>query len=392
MQHRGTRLAILCLFLAAGTVAAYFVWSAGQSLNRLDEQHEVKAATIDRLRSSISTIATAQQAYTDYGRRDLASFTRVSVQVDRITTDAAGLRAAANSTVSSERLEQFWTALSALMSAESRARERFAGGDESGAADAVLATARDHVTVLSSSLRAFEEAELESYRGTRASAIWRSGTMLGGVGALWAVGLIAFAVVPLRRRAAELPAAPQVVTEPMPDVVAAVPVAAVPSVDLATAATVCGELSRLTDQAALPGLLAKTADLLGARGIVIWIGAGGELFAVAAHGYDDAILARIRPIPRHADNATAEAWRSGELRRVPPDASGFGAIVVPLLSVSGCVGVLAAEVTGERERDDATHAVAAIVASQLAGVLAAWPVASTAEMDDRTLDRKAAAS
>src|SRR5688572_3065478 len=109
MQHRGTRLAILCLFLAAGTVAAYFVWSAGYSLNRLDEQREVKAVTIDRLRSSISTIATAQQAYTDYGRRDLASFTRVSVQVNRITTDAAGLRAAANSTVSSERLEQFWT-------------------------------------------------------------------------------------------------------------------------------------------------------------------------------------------------------------------------------------------------------------------------------------------
>ena len=110
------------------------------------------------------------------------------------------------------------------------------------------------------------------------------------------------------------------------------------------------------------------------------------------HGYENGVLARIKPIARLADNATAAAWRSGELRRVPADASGYGAIVAPLLSPAGCVGVLAAEVGSERERDEATRAVAVILASQLSGVLAAWPAASTTESDARPLDRKAAAS
>ncbi len=174
MQHRGRRLAILCLLLAAGSLAGFFVWSTERTVHQLDDRRESKLTTIDRLLSSISAIATAQQAFTDFGRKDVASFTRVSVLVDRITTDAAGLRAAAESSSSSERLEEFWTALSALMGAESRARERLAGGDESGAADAILASSREHVNVLNSSLQAFRDAELENFRAMRAAMIWRS--------------------------------------------------------------------------------------------------------------------------------------------------------------------------------------------------------------------------
>src|SRR5687767_8196085 len=155
MQRRGTRISILCLLLAAGGLAGFVVWSAERDVHRLDQARDSKNTTIDALLTSISTIASAQQAYTDYGRRDVASFTRVSLLVDRITTDAAGLRATPQSTASSERLEEFWTALSALMGAESRARERLAGGDDAGAADAVLASAREHVNVLTSSLVAF---------------------------------------------------------------------------------------------------------------------------------------------------------------------------------------------------------------------------------------------
>ena len=389
MQHRGTRLAILCLLLAAGSVAGFFVWSSEHAVHQLDDHRESKLTTIDRLLSSISTIAAAQQAFTDFGRQDVASFTRVSVLVDRITTDAAGLRAAAESSSSSERLEEFWTALSALMGAETRARERLAGGDESGAADAILASSREHVNVLNSSLQAFREAEIEHYRAMRAAMIWRAWASLGVAGLVWGIGLVAFALTPWRRPAPTVatPAAVEAASAP-----ASTPGAAVPSIDMTAAATLAADLSRLSDQAALPGLLARAAEILGARGIVIWMGAGGELFAVAAHGYESGVLARIRPIARLADNATAAAWRSGELRRVAADASGYGAIVAPLLNAAGCVGVLAAEVESERERDAATRAVAAILASQLSGVLAAWPAASTTDPEVRPLDRKAAAS
>jgi hypothetical protein len=387
MYRRGTRFAILCLLLAAGGLAGFVVWSAHRAVDRLDRERDTKSATIDALLSSISAIASAQQAYTDYGRRDVASFTRVSLLVDRITTDAAGLRATRESSVSSERLEEFWTALSALMGAESRARERLAGGDDSGAADAVLAAAREHVNVLGSSLRAFRAAEFNGYQAARRGAAGPSWILLGVVAALWAAGLIAFALFPRQRIAQPIANAAPSNTAPAP----ASAMDPLPSIDLTGTAALSADLSRLTDPAALPQLLARAATILGARGVIIWMGAGDELFAAAAHGYDDALLTRIRPIMRDADNATAAAWRRGELVTLPADAGGYGAIVAPLLAPAGCVGVLAAEVSGERDRDTSAQAVAMIVASQLAGVLAAWPAASTAD-DQGTLNRQAAAS
>lgn len=396
MHRRGTRIAILCLLLTAGGSAGFVVWSADRNVHRLDQDHERKSTTIDGLLTSIATIASAQQAYTDYGRRDVASLTRVSLLVDRITTDAAGLRATRQSSVSSERLEEFWTALSALMSAESRARERLAGGDDLGAAEAILASAREHVNDLISSLRAFRSTELQSYQAARAAAALRSRVALGVLAALWAFGLVAFAVSPWPRtaqndmtvRAADVQEPP-----PAPAVVETAPVVAAtpPSIDLRAAAALSADLSQLTDQNAIPPLLARAANILGARGLIIWMGAGAELFAVAAHGYDEALLARIRPIPRQADNVTAAAWRKGDLITLPADADGVGAIVAPLLGPEGCAGVLAAEVSGQREPDEATQAMAMILASQFAGVLAAWPAASTAD-GEKQLDRQAAAS
>jgi hypothetical protein len=388
MQRRGTRIAILCLLLAAGGLAGFVVWSADRNVQRLDQARDSKSTTIDALLTSIATIASAQQAYTDYGRRDVASLTRVSLLVDRITTDAAGLRATGHSSVSSERLEEFWTALSALMGAESRARERLAGGDDLGAADAILAAGREHVNVLSSSLRAFRSTELQSYQAARAAAARRSRVSLGVMAALWAIGLIAFAVSPWRRTVQnEVTGLAADIREPLPAPVVESPA----SIDLRAAAALSADLSQLTDQAALPQLLARTATILGARGLIIWMGAGSELFAVVAHGYDEALLSRIRPIPQHADNVTAAAWRRGELLTLPADADGYGAIVAPLLGPAGCAGVLAAEISGQREPDETTQAMAMILASQFAAVLAAWPAASTAN-EEKPLDRQAAAS
>ena len=388
MQRRGTRIAILCLLLAAGGLAGFVVWSADRNVQRLDQARDSKSTTIDALLTSIATIASAQQAYTDYGRRDVASLTRVSLLVDRITTDAAGLRATGHSSVSSERLEEFWTALSALMGAESRARERLAGGDDLGAADAILAAGREHVNVLSSSLRAFRSTELQSYQAARAAAARRSRVSLGVMAALWAIGLIAFAVSPWRRTVQnEVTGLAADIREPLPAPVVESPA----SIDLRAAAALSADLSQLTDQAALPQLLARTATILGARGLIIWMGAGSELFAVVAHGYDEALLSRIRPIPKHADNVTAAAWRRGELLTLPADADGYGAIVAPLLGPAGCAGVLAAEISGQREPDETTQAMAMILASQFAAVLAAWPAASTAN-EEKPLDRQAAAS
>jgi hypothetical protein len=109
------------------------------------------------------------------------------------------------------------------------------------------------------------------------------------------------------------------------------------------------------------------------------MGAGEELFAVTAYGYSPHIIKALGPIARTADNATAAAWRNGEMKTVAAGRSGSGAIVAPMFGPQGCIGALAFEVREQRETDADSRAVAALIAAQLATAVAAWPAASTQE-------------
>ena len=86
-------------------------------------------------------------------------------------------------------------------------------------------------------------------------------------------------------------------------------------------------------------------------------------------------------MPRSANNAAAAAFRSGTLQVVlaKPGSTAKGAIVAPVLSSDGCVGVLSAEIRNGREADELTQSLAAIFAAQLAGVVA--PTANAAAGD-----------
>jgi hypothetical protein len=150
-------------------------------------------------------------------------------------------------------------------------------------------------------------------------------------------------------------------------------VTASPTVDLAAAADLCIALSRVVSSAALPDMLARTAALIDAPGVIVWMGSGDELFAVMSHGYDPRSIRRLGSIARGADNATAEAWRTGELRTVAGGAQYNGAIVAPMFGPESCVGVLAAEVRHGREQDAGTQAVTTMIAAQLAMVVGTWP-------------------
>jgi len=149
--------------------------------------------------------------------------------------------------------------------------------------------------------------------------------------------------------------------------------------DLLAAADLCTAISRVTSTAALPALLERAAQLLDASGLVVWMGAGDELFAAASHGYDTRVISRLGTIPRAAANATAAAWRTGTLQIVAADAVSNGAIVAPMFGPEQCVGVFAVEVRRGREQDAATRAVTAMIAAQLATAIAAWPARSDAQ-------------
>ena len=86
------------------------------------------------------------------------------------------------------------------------------------------------------------------------------------------------------------------------------------------------------------------------------------------------MVARLPPLARSADNAAATAYRTGQLQIVlARPGSSNGAVVAPLLSADGCVGVISAEIRGGGETSEGVQALAAIFAAQLAGVLHSTP-------------------
>ena len=89
------------------------------------------------------------------------------------------------------------------------------------------------------------------------------------------------------------------------------------------------------------------------------------MFALAAVP-GSLLVARLGTILRDAENATASAFRTSLMQIVDTDTVSNGAIAAPLVSPAGCVGVMAAEVRHEGEKDSGKLAAATIVAAQLA--------------------------
>jgi len=168
------------------------------------------------------------------------------------------------------------------------------------------------------------------------------------------------------------------------------PVAPAPPVEpqtstasLTAAARLCTEIGRVSDLEELRALVGRAAELLDASGLVLWLASpsGDQLRPAVAHGYPPETVSRIPAVPRAADNAAAAAYRTGTLQvvRPGPGSPAKGAIVAPVLSAEGCIGVLSAEVLGGAAASEAVQALAAIVAAQLGSVVAATP----AQHDER---------
>ena len=78
------------------------------------------------------------------------------------------------------------------------------------------------------------------------------------------------------------------------------------------------------------------------------------------------VLAQLPRVRRDADNATAAAFRSAQTCIVNGNDLASGAVVVPLTTPAGCVGVLAVELRHGSEQRGSVRALATIFAAQLA--------------------------
>jgi GAF domain-containing protein len=140
-------------------------------------------------------------------------------------------------------------------------------------------------------------------------------------------------------------------------------------VDLPGAAKVCADMARVLDASDLPGLMLRLAGVLGSPGLIVWVAdrSGQVLMPLLTHGYPAAAVARIGSLPTSAENATALAWRTGDVQIVP------GALVAPIVTSDGCVGALAAELPEGSESRADVRALATIFAAQLATFVTALP-------------------
>jgi transcriptional regulator with XRE-family HTH domain len=152
--------------------------------------------------------------------------------------------------------------------------------------------------------------------------------------------------------------------------------------DFQAVARLCTELGRVEDADHVQPLLQEAARLLDARGLIVWVWdeCAARLRPTLAHGYSRRVLAQLPTVARDADNPTAAAFRSASAVSVNDDTS--GALVIPLMTAPGCVGVLALELPRGTEDLGPVRAVATIFAAMLVQLTGgAWTVEVRPEVE-----------
>lgn len=380
MKSKAVRAALLCLFVGASGVAAYVLWT-GESLARRDgdgaRQFANAAVAVEH---NVMELRAAQQAYVAAGQGEywIGKAAETSNQV-RAGIDS--LRSQAASAEAQSSIDNAASALADFERMDRRARDYTRNGHRLLASDLIFADGLESTGAMVASLNRARTAEVLA-RDAAVRATRRTEAM-----ALALAGLVSFAVVLLLVRR---PQAGGTITEPVetPDRSplatfdlrpafhptagaaehTAPPPAAAPALDLDAIASLCTDLARVADTRALPTILGRAATVLDAPGIVLWIADpdGRELSPIVTHGYSEKMVTRLGTILKDAENVTASAFRTSLMQTVDADAVSNGAIAAPLVTPAGCVGVMAAEVRHEGEKDSGKLAAATIVAAQLA--------------------------
>jgi GAF domain len=389
MQKPTIRYVVAAALIAAAAIGGFFVFDAHRRAAGIDRTAREITSSIQQMMTAAIEFAAAQQAYVAPGQPQQPWFERTAVLLQQFGQQQSAIRPLLKSHDASAAVDELNQSFKMIVSIDSKTREYLAQGESLLAADLIFREGHDSIDAATKMLRVLDAAEQQAAAALRADLDRQQAGILAGIAVIWLAGLVLLTpsgrsthddagekLNLFDRTAADTEPRP---ADPVPDPVPAPIPAPSSQPDLAVVADICGALARTGDADALRDALARAAAVLEARGIVVWIGAGEELFPAIACGYDDRIVARLGPIPRNAANATAAAWRSAQVRTVPADATSHGAIVVPLLGVNGCVGVLAAELRDGREQDATTRALASVLAAQLAAIVPAWPAPSATQ-------------
>jgi cytoskeletal protein RodZ len=165
---------------------------------------------------------------------------------------------------------------------------------------------------------------------------------------------------------------------PVPEPVAFTPAPFEP--DLSVVAHLCSRLARIDETRDLAPLLHDVATAVDAVGLMVWVWdpQSAVLTPTLQDGYSEEVLAQLPNLSREARNATAAAFRTAQTCIVSGGGDASDALVVPLMTHQGCVGVLAMELPQGSARIESIRALATILAAQMARVVgAARPVSAS---------------
>lgn len=380
MQKPTTRYVVAAVLVAAAAIGGFFVFDAHRRGAEVAKMAQDVNSRIEQLIATAGDVAAAQRAYVAQGQSPQPWFDRNAMLLQQFGQLQSAIRSLLTARDALAAIDAVNEQVKTVVLIDGKSREYIEQGESLLAADLIFSEGNDSIAAAVKALRMAEASEREASGALQSDLERQQWGTLAGIAVIWCAGLVlltpstripqtdqSFAQLGLADRTA--------VASESPAQTPAIPPA--PQPDLRLVAEVCGALARTADSNSLRDALARAASVLDARGIVVWIGAGEELFPALAYGYEERIVARLGPIPRHAANATAAAWRSAQMRTVPADAVSHGAIAVPLSGVNGCVGVFAAELRDGREQDAATQAVASVIAAQLAAIVPAWPSPSS---------------
>jgi hypothetical protein len=404
MSHRAVRVFLWLLACAAVGAGAWLVndierqVAAARSTARVFEaQAHEGGVLVERLRG-------AQQAYVAEGQGTAFWMGKVTDAAGQLGQSLGSLERTATADAPRTAARSAADALADFERMDRRAREYVQSGRRLMASDLIFTESIGATTALALAVeRARVEQQAASERDVRALQEQQLYVLAGAAAICLTAALF---LVPLARPATPqdtrealralindgAPAAgvllrPEAPARNSAPVIAVTPAAQAapppqeppapqrPAVDLHATARLCSEMARVLDPADLPRLLEQAAGVLNASGLIVWVAdrAGSALFPTLTHGYSPAVLARMSSIPRDADNAAAASWRLGELRTVTAQGQAPGALVTPIVTAEGCVGVLAAETRHGSETDESTRAISRILAAQLATFVTTLP-------------------
>jgi hypothetical protein len=401
MHNRGVRLALAIVLTIATLAAGYLIATTFISTRRTLAAQASVDDDLDALVHAIAELRASQQAYVAAGQGEGYWISQVTGQLASARAALSSLATRVRSPEAVSRLKAAEAKLEDFEQLDRRTRDYARSGQRLLASDVIFTDGFESTRAAQEDLAAAREAERVEADGvvrdaTRREAI--AAAAAGGFGLLVAF-LLATPTYAASTAARSAPSVPEqsATTDilglaldvelahaerarpaPAPRVTEEPAAARVEAPDLNRAADICAELARVHEPRQLAALLERTAQVLDAAGVIVWIADPDrrELVPTLTHGYPPAALTRFGTIARDADNATAAAFREGILKTVAADGPASGAIVAPLVTPAGCVGVMAAEVNGERERDAGTRALARIIAAQLASLLGPPPAAA----------------